>query len=163
MSDEEKGFTVKDHRRFNPNGSARLDEETQTERKAEDPGNEETGGQTGEPSDKQSEAKTEAQFEEAKAHDEAAASKQSGGRGPLPPVEFSGLILSLSHAAMMHLGQIPDPNTGQAQMDRDLARHTIDTLGMLKEKTKGNLSPEEQRLIDHALTELRLAYVRLNR
>ncbi len=64
---------------------------------------------------------------------------------------------------MMHLGQIPDPNTGQAKMDKDLARHTIDTIAMLKEKTAGNLTPEEQRLIDHALTDLRLAFVRLTK
>jgi hypothetical protein len=163
MSDEEKGFSVKDHRRFNPDGSARSDEEPQPEREAEESGSETAADRAGESPGKQSEAKAEAQFEEAKAQDEAAGSTQGGRKGPLPPVEFSGLVLSLSHAAMMHLGQIPDPNTGQPQMDRDLARHTIDTLGMLKDKTKGNLSPEEQRLIDHALTELRLAYVRLNR
>lgn len=78
----------------------------------------------------------------------------------LPPVDFGAFIFSLSHAAMMHLGHIPDPATGQTQADSELARHTIDTLAMLKEKTKGNLDPDEQRLIDHALTELRLAYVR---
>jgi hypothetical protein len=159
MNEEEKGFSVKDHRKFNLDGSARADDENQTGREAEQP--EAQAG--GESLDAGSEAKAEAQFKEAKAQDEAAESSRAQERGPLPPVEFSGLILSLSHAAMMHLGQIPDPNTGQPQMDRDLARHTIDTLGMLKDKTKGNLTPEEQRLIDHALTELRLAYVRLGR
>ncbi len=163
MSDEEKGFSVKDHRGFNPDGTARAEEEAQAEREAEKSKGEPTAGNPSESPAKQSEAKAEAQFEQAKAQDEAAGSTQSEAGGPLPPVEFSGLILSLSHAAMMHLGQIPDPNTGQARMDRDLARHTIDTLGMLKDKTKGNLTPEEQKLIDHALTELRLAYVRLNR
>jgi hypothetical protein len=161
MSEEEKGFTVKDHRSFKSDGSVRDSEVEQSGTDAKS--SEAPGSDAGESAAKQGEAEAEAQFEEAKAQDEAAESSQEQDRGPLPPVEFSGLILSLSHAAMMHLGQIPDPNTGQAQMDRDLARHTIDTIGMLKEKTEGNLNPEEQRLIDHALTELRLAYVRLNR
>lgn len=159
MNEEEKGFSVKDHRGFNPDGSARQAEEGQTGPDTEKP----EAQAAGESLAAESGAKAEAQFEEAKAQDEAAESSRRQERGPLPPVEFSGLILSLSHAAMMHLGQIPDPNTGQPVMDRDLARHTIDTLGMLKDKTAGNLTPEEQRLIDHALTELRLAYVRLNR
>jgi hypothetical protein len=163
MSEEEKGFTVKDHRSFNADGSSRPSDEEQTKEETEKVEAEAQAGANGEAPNQQGEAEAEAEFEKAKAQDEAAESSQGQERGPLPPVEFSGLILSLSHAAMMHLGQIPDPNTGQANMDRDLARHTIDTIGMLKEKTEGNLSPDEQRLIDHALTELRLAYVRLNR
>ena len=163
MSEEEKGFTVKDHRSFNADGSSRSADEGQAGAEAESASAGEAEPNSAEPIDQQNNADAQAQFEEAKAQDEAAGSSQGQERGPLPPVEFSGLILSLSHAAMMHLGQIPDPNTGQAQMDRELARHTIDTLGMLKDKTEGNLTPEEQRLIDHALTELRLAYVRLNR
>lgn len=163
MSEEEKGFTVKDHRSFNPDGSVREEDEVQAEMETEGADSEAAGPGEDATSDQQNQAEAQTQFEEAKAQDEAAESSLGEERAPLPPVEFSGLILSLSHAAMMHLGQIPDPNTGQAQMDRDLARHTIDTIGMLKEKTEGNLTPEEQRLVDHALTELRLAYVRLNR
>jgi hypothetical protein len=159
MSDEEKGFSVKDRRRFNQDGSVRPEEENQAGPETEKPEAQPVGASH----DAESEAKAEAQFEEAKAQDEAAESSREQDRGPLPPVEFSGLILSLSHAAMMHLGQIPDPNTGQPRMDKELARHTIDTIGMLKDKTEGNLTPDEQRLIDHALTELRLAYVRLNK
>lgn len=163
MSEEEKGFTVKDHRHFNADGSSRPSGEDQAEVETEKVEAKAEAGAKGEATNQQGGAEAEMQFEKAKAQDEAAESNQDHERAPLPPVEFSGLILSLSHAAMMHLGQIPDPNTGQANMDRDLARHTIDTIGMLKEKTNGNLTPDEQRLIDHALTELRLGYVRLNR
>ena len=63
---------------------------------------------------------------------------------------------------MMHLGQIQDPSGRQMPADLQLARHTIDTIAMLKEKTQGNLSPEEQKLIDTALTELRMAFVQLS-
>jgi len=162
MSEEEKSFSVKDHRRFNPDGSPR-EEAGEPDGQPAGETRTETEAGHGEESPAPKEAQTETQFAKAKAEDRAAEAGGAGSRPPLPPVEFSGLVLSLSHAAMMHLGQIPDPNTGQAEMDREMARHAIDTLGMLKEKTAGNLTPEEQRLIDSALTELRLAYVRLNR
>lgn len=163
MSKEETGFTVKDHRNFNPDGSVRAGDDDRAEKENESAEAKAPGNAADNSAGQQGQAEAEAQFEKAKAKDEAVSSGAGQDRQPLPPVDFGGLILSLSHAAMMHLGQIPDPNTGQAQMDRDLARHTIDTIGMLKEKTEGNLTPDEQRLIDHALTELRLAYVRLNR
>lgn len=94
---------------------------------------------------------------------EAAPQAQTQGFEQLPPVEFSSLIISLSHAAMIHLGHIPDPASGQPHKNLTLARHTIDTIGMLKDKTQSNLSQDEQRLIDGALTELRLAFVQVTR
>lgn len=79
---------------------------------------------------------------------------------PLPEVNFSSLILSLSSTAFLHLGEIPDPATGQKAKDLPLAKHVIDTIGMLKEKTEGNLIKEEKQLIENILTELRLRYVK---
>jgi len=79
---------------------------------------------------------------------------------PLPEVNFSSLILSLSSTAFLHLGEIPDPSTGQKTKDLALAKHVIDTIGMLKEKTEGNLTKEEKPLIENILTELRLRYVK---
>jgi hypothetical protein len=79
---------------------------------------------------------------------------------PLPEVNFSSLILSLSSTAFLHLGEIPDPSTGEKAKDLALAKHVIDTIGMLKEKTEGNLTKEEKQLIENILTELRLRYVR---
>jgi len=79
---------------------------------------------------------------------------------PLPPATFEFLILSLKAQTEMHLGMYhfgdekdrPDP-------DFRIARHTIDLLAMLQEKTRGNVSMEEQRLVDNALTELRFRFV----
>lgn len=79
---------------------------------------------------------------------------------PLPEVNFSSLILSLSSTAFLHLGEIPDPSTGKKTKDLALAKHVIDTIGMLKEKTAGNLTREEKQLIENILTELRLRYVK---
>jgi hypothetical protein len=86
--------------------------------------------------------------------------KDDTSSSPLPEVNFSSLILSLSSTAFLHLGEIPDPSTGKKTKDLALAKHVIDTIGMLKEKTAGNLTREEKQLIENILTELRLRYVK---
>jgi len=79
---------------------------------------------------------------------------------PLPEVTFSSFILSLSTSALMHLGEVPDPVTKKIDKSLALAKQSIDMLGMLKEKTKGNLSADEEKLMDHLLADLRWRYVR---
>lgn len=76
----------------------------------------------------------------------------------LPELDFSTFILSLSTSAMVHLGEAPHPD-GSRRRDLGLAKQSIDILGMLKEKTAGNLTAEEARLIDELLYDLRLRYV----
>ena len=144
MTEEEKGFTIKDRRFFAEDGSTREPEDNEPEP---------AGQEEASPQNEGAEA-PEGPAEEPR--------EKEGGYA-LPPVDFSGLILSLSHAALMHLGQIPDPHTGQTHEDHEMARHSIDTISMLQEKTKGNLTPDEQKLTDNVLTELRLAFVRLAR
>ena len=79
----------------------------------------------------------------------------------LPEVNFNSLIFSLSSSALINLGEIADPNTGQKQKDLPLAKHTIDTIAMLQDKSKGNLNSEEQRFLDTILADLRWRYVKL--
>jgi len=76
-------------------------------------------------------------------------------------ITFSTFILSLNTAALVHLGELPDPVTNKKQVNLTLAKHTIDTLEMLKEKTKGNLTFEEEKLLQSILYELKLKYVKL--
>jgi len=80
-------------------------------------------------------------------------------KGPLPKVDFITFIMSLSSSALVHLGEVPDPVTGKKEVDLELARHTIDVLSMLKEKTKGNLSDEEENFFKNILFELKMKYV----
>ncbi len=82
---------------------------------------------------------------------------------PLPEADFNSLIFSLSSTVLLHLGEVPDPQTNEKRKDLPLAKHTIDTIAMLKEKTKGNLDAEEQRFIDAVLTDLRLRFVRASK
>jgi hypothetical protein len=77
----------------------------------------------------------------------------------LPRVDFTTFILSLSHSALMHLGEAPSPETGTIEENLALARQTIDLVGMLEEKTKGNLTGDEERLIGQILFDLRMRYV----
>ncbi|MEW6442968.1 MAG: DUF1844 domain-containing protein [bacterium] len=77
----------------------------------------------------------------------------------LPPVNFSTFVLSLSSSVLVHLGLAEDPVSGSVQRDLDLARQTIDLLGMLKDKTRGNLSEDEGHLMDGILYDLRMRYV----
>ncbi len=88
------------------------------------------------------------------------ARKEEAERPPLPEVNFSSLVFSLSSSALFHCGEIADPQTGERKKDLPLAKHAIDTIAMLKGKTQGNLTEEEQKFIDNVLTDLRWRYVK---
>lgn len=72
---------------------------------------------------------------------------------------FMSLVLSLSQAAMQHMGKVTNPLTGEIERNLEQARVTIDMMEMLKEKTKGNVVKEEEKLIGETLATLQLNYV----
>ena len=88
--------------------------------------------------------------------------KQEDFHIPLPPASFTFLVVSLRAQAEMQLGLMPFGEEEKPKPDLPLARHTIDLMGMLSEKTKGNLTLEEQRLLENSLTELRFRYVQVS-
>lgn len=81
---------------------------------------------------------------------------------PLPPASFTFLVLSLRTQAEVQLGLMHFGEEEKPQPELPLARHTIDMLGVLLEKTKGNLTLEEQRLLENTLTELRFRFVQIS-
>ena len=82
---------------------------------------------------------------------------------PLPPATFEFLILSLKAQTEMHLGMYHfGDEKDRPEPDFRIARHTIDLLSMLQEKTRGNLTTEEQRLIENGLTELRFRFIQVS-
>jgi hypothetical protein len=81
-------------------------------------------------------------------------------QGPLPEIDFTNFILSLSTSALIQLGEIQDPFTQNFAKNLPLAKQTIDLIGMLKEKTKGNLSADEEKVIEYVLYDLRMRYVK---
>jgi len=131
MSEEERGFVIKDRRSFDEEGEL-----------------------------KEQDQKKEA-VEHVKDQPKKEAPKEKAEPPPLPEVNFPSLILSLSSSALFHFGEIPDPQTGEKKKDFLLARHAIDTIAMLRDKTKGNLTEEEQKLIENILTDLRWRYVKM--
>lgn len=80
-------------------------------------------------------------------------------RGSLPPASFDLLVTGFVTEAMVALGQLPNPMTGKDEPNREHARYAIDMLGVLAEKTKGNLEPEEERGLQEVLHQLRMAFV----
>ncbi|HSB71578.1 MAG TPA: DUF1844 domain-containing protein [Candidatus Methylomirabilis sp.] len=72
---------------------------------------------------------------------------------------FSGLVLMFGTTALLHLGEAPPPGGGEKKQDLPQAKHVIDLLGVLQEKTKGNLTAEESGLLDNLLFDLRLRYL----
>ena len=80
----------------------------------------------------------------------------------LPAVDFTTFVLSLSHSARVHLGDAPDPASGKSDVDLPMARHSIDLLGMLQEKTHGNLTGAEEQMLTQALHDLRIRFVEVS-
>lgn len=133
---KEKGFVIKDRRLFDESGSVRNEEAKKAEEKT--------------PEAVQEEIET--------APEEG--DGQETDQSPLPEVNFSGFILSLSTTAMFHFGDFPDPLTKEARRNLPAAKQTIDILSILKAKTEGNLSEDEKQLLDGALFELRMRFVK---
>jgi hypothetical protein len=86
----------------------------------------------------------------------------AGAQGQMPPANFETLVSTIVTQALFALGAIPDPRTGQRYADLDLARHHIDMLGVIEEKTKGNLSEEEANMVASAAYELRSRYLQVS-
>jgi len=88
----------------------------------------------------------------------AATEPSAGGASPLPTLDFPTFILSLSSSVLISLGVLENPITKTSKKDIVAAKQTIDLIALLKEKTSGNLTEEESRLIGDILTELQLQY-----
>jgi len=129
---ENKGFTVQDRRRFS--------------------------SETGEARSDVAESPVTATQESA-SHSTAREAAEIAGNNPLPEIDFSTFIISLSTQALMHLGEIANPVSGKVEADISVAKQMIDILGMLKGKTRGNLNSNEDLLIEGILFDLRMKYV----
>jgi len=84
------------------------------------------------------------------------------GKCVMPDVTFTSFFMALNTSALFHLGLLPDPQTGERKLDKMMAKHTIDTMRLLQEKTKGNLTDEEKELVETSLYDLKMRYVNAN-
>jgi len=107
----------------------------------------------------QAQAEKEKLAQQVDGQEQAAAGE--GATRQLPPGDFTTLVTSLATQVFLSLGGIEDPETKKRYLDLDLAKHHIDILAMLEQKTKGNLSDAEKKLLDQALYEVRMQYVQV--
>ena len=78
---------------------------------------------------------------------------------PLPPADFTTIVSMLATQAMLNLGTLPNPMTGKTDRNLSQAKHAVDLIEVLQEKTKGNCNPQEEAMLQNLLHELRMAYV----
>ena len=146
MSEEEKGFVVRDRRIF-------TDEDTEAEAKDEKT-------QTQPATDEAAQPPPETEPTPEPEAPEPSKTDTSEEQPQFPEINFSTFIVSLNASALLHLGAIEDPTTGQKTKNLPMAKQTIDILSMLEEKTDGNLNNEEKNLLKNMLYDLRLMYVK---
>jgi hypothetical protein len=107
------------------------------------------------------------QPQQAAAAEGYAAARSAAGLDAYPAeageISFGAFLMSLSTEALVHLGEVADPSSGQERRDLAMAQQLIDILGMLREKTRGNLDHDEQALLDAILFDLRMKYVEIAR
>ena len=128
---EEKGFVIKDKRMFTAEGEVNREKESAPVDAKE--AGEAGGGKSAE--------------------------DRKGKTVPLPEVDFASFVLTLSSSALFHFGEFPDPVSGKRERNLDMAKQTIDILGVLRDKTRGNLSNDEAQLMESLLHDLRIKYV----
>jgi hypothetical protein len=136
--EEKRGFRVKDRRRFSESGETRPDA----------------------PDEQEAPAATPPPAADAPA---APPHPTESFHGLDEGVTFSTFVLGLSTQALLHLGEIPDPVTKRLERDLLAAKQVIDILGILRDKTRNNLEPGEQSMLDSVLYDLRMRYVELVR
>lgn len=178
MSEEQTNFKVTDRRLFNPDGSPR-----------DVPEDEKPAIKPGEPEAASSAADSPSTAQPATANTAAPSSLEAGAQASAPaqppptaanveselpeasaevdlpgaddPASFASFLMSIASNAASSLGMMEHPVTGKREVDLELGKHWIDVLGMLQQKTRGNLLPQEQQIFEGLLADLRMQYVSL--
>jgi hypothetical protein len=176
MSEEQTSYKVTDRRLFNPDGTPRdVPEDERPEVKPEAPqaANAAAGSSPEPPAATQTAAApapvepSPQQQEQPTATSETTAlpSSESGAEVDLAamddPASFASFMMSIASNAASSLGMMEHPVTGKREVDLELGKHWIDVLGMLQQKTRGNLLPQEQQVLEGLLADLRMQYVSL--
>lgn len=160
MSGHEKkdnaDFKVEDRRRFAADGTERRSAEAEAAPSASSSSSASEGPA---PKDDDSAASSQSHTKSTK---DPSSSASSAGSKPssLPKIDFSTLLFSLYHAALVHLGEVEEE---EAQANLPMAKQSIDLLDVLKQKTKNNLTKEEEVLLDGFLFELRMQFLQKNK
>ena len=171
MSEEQTSYKVTDRRLFNADGTPReVPEEERPEPKPEpvtatsSPAEDSTvaSSATAKPPD---ETKVAQETQIPPTDASATAGQEAEAEADLPgaedPTSFASFMMSIASNAASSLGMMEHPVTGKREVDLELGKHWIDVLGMLQQKTRGNLLPQEQQILEGLLADLRMQYVSL--
>lgn len=139
MSEEKKDFIVKDRRIFSQDAEEKQDADEKTAEQAAQPADDKPAEQESEEQSAAEEHEEEPQF---------------------PEINFPTFVASLNASALVHLGVIDDPASGEKSKNLPMAKQTIDILSMLEEKTVGNLDKDEAGMLKNVLYDLRIMYVK---
>jgi hypothetical protein len=131
--EEDQGFRITDKRLFSEDGRLREEVAEEARKKQETPA--------------------------AAGDHNPAAAREEAAVGMGGPIDFPSYILTYYTQGLVLLGEVPNPYTNKTEENLEGVRHTVDILGMLREKTKGNLAPEEEKLMESVLYELRMKYM----
>lgn len=157
--EQEVSYKVADRRKFNPDGSLKegvtLEPEPEPERKHTKAAEPESSAPPA--FEQETEEFADDDFDD---EDLAQEEKVPGAKDPASFVNFLSTLATNAAAA---LGALPHPSTGKRTLDLDSGKYWLDVLGMIKEKTKGNLHPEEAKILDALLGDLRMQYVQMVR
>jgi hypothetical protein len=170
-SEEEssKGFKIQDRRRFSAEGELKPEFSGADEPSAK-PDAPQVSAAPGaranlasQPQQAEQAASTPQQAAAAQGYAAARSAGAEGHPSAAGEITFGTFLMSLSTEALVHLGEMPDPAGGQPQPDLAMAQQLVDILGMLRDKTRGNLDHDEQALLDAILFDLRMKYVEIAR
>ena len=131
---EDTGFKVTDKRLFDEDGSPREGTAQETPANQQEPTKDSSMG-------------------------EQPSTSAEAPPGIAGPIDFPSYVLSYYTQGLVLLGEVPNPYTNKKEEDLQAARHTVDILGMLKDKTKGNLTTDEEQLLESVLYEVRIKYM----
>lgn len=140
MTEEDKGFIIKDRRIF-PEGNQEPEENQEIDKK----------------DDKKESARDEVKDQ---AQKETTPEERQKQEIHLPEINFATFIISLNASALVHLGVLEDPASGKKVKNLAMGKQTIDILSMMEEKTRGNLSKEEENMLKNILYDLKIIYVK---
>jgi uncharacterized protein DUF1844 len=170
--DSSKSFKVQDRRRFSAEGELKPEfsgADPEAAAAAEPAAGRARGGETRPEAEPHHHAAPATSPQQAAAAAGYAAARTAGdsdaseAAAQIGEINFGAFLMSLSTEALVHLGEMADPGGGEPHRDLGMAQQLIDILGMLREKTRGNLDHDEQALLDAILFDLRMKYVEIAR
>lgn len=162
MSEEQPQFKVTDRRLFNADGTPRELTEEEEKKDAATESAQAEASATASTATEEARTPLATETKGESAQEESQPEEQEEVEGADDPASFVNFLMSIASNAAASLGMMEHPVTGERGVDLQLGKHWIDVLGMLEQKTQGNLTQQEQRIMRSLLSDLRMQFVSLS-